>query len=677
MANRLANQSSPYLQQHKDNPVDWYPWGDEAFEDAKKRGVPILVSIGYSTCHWCHVMAHESFEDPVVGQLMNDNFVNIKVDREERPDVDALYMKAVQLLGYNSGWPLNVFLTPDGLPFFGGTYWPPQPRQGMPSFTQVLVNLTDLWKRDRAKVVTGGQEVAKHLLAASDLSGDPSEITAPLLQRVMRGLYDKFDKQQGGFSEAPKFPQAQTLDFLLRHYSRTSDVAALSMVELTIGAMAEGGIHDQIGGGFSRYSVDANWHVPHFEKMLYDNAMLLPIYVDTYIHTEEPLFRETAEGIVRWLEREMRLSHGGYAAALDADSEGVEGKYYIWTAAEIDEAFDADDADLLKLHFGIADPGSFEGATVLRVVKSDEDLADELSQPLVDLQNRLAELKARMLKLREQRVRPHRDDKAIASWNGMAIHALATSGLALQKPGWIEIANRVARFVTSKMINTDGSLARSFTNGKPGSAGVLDDYANVIRGLLSLYGATGNASWLEPAWKLTTYVQQHFAHESGIGFYDTPDTATDLFARPRDLTDSATPSGNGVMAEVLAILGVMRRDDELLDESRKIVESMATVLPRYPVHVGTLASAAERLVTSPRELIFTGADVDALRDASTFRIDPLLIRGYVHPENQMADGWAFLDDKPAGDTAAAYFCRDYACLAPVTDPDALVEAMRR
>ncbi len=674
MANRLAAESSPYLLQHKDNPVDWYPWGDEAFAAAKQRGVPVLVSIGYSTCHWCHVMAHESFEDPVLAGLMNENYVNIKVDREERPDVDALYMQSVQMLGYPTGWPLNVFLTPDGLPFFGGTYWPRTARDGMPSFTQVLINLSELWQRDRAKVVRGGQEVAKHVIKASDTTGSPSEVTGQTTQRVMRALYDKFDKQHGGFGEAPKFPQAASLEFLLRHYLRTQDVAALSMVELSLGSMAEGGIYDQIGGGFSRYSVDAEWHVPHFEKMLYDNAMLLPIYADAYRHTDEPLFLEIAEGIVTWLEREMLLPHGGFAAALDADSEGVEGKYYIWTAAEIDKAFDAEDADLIKLHFGISDPGSFEGATVLRVVKTDEDLADELEKPLEEIQQKLATIKARMLEIREKRVHPHRDDKAIASWNGMAIHGLAYSGLILQKPEWIQLAKRAAKFVTSKMMAKDGALVRSFTNNKANTSGVLDDYANVIRGLLTLYNATGDASLLEPAWKLTEYVRNHFAHESAIGYYDTPDTATDLFTRPRDLTDSATPSGNAVMAEVLLILGEMRRDDALKRESRDIVESMAEILPRFPIHVGMLASVAERMVASQRELIFTGNDVQALRDASTFRVDPMVLRGYVTPGVNVSE-WKFLEDKPESETPTAYWCRKYTCQAPVSDPDALKETM--
>lgn len=676
MANRLAEESSPYLLQHKDNPVDWYPWGDGAFAAARKRGVPILVSIGYSTCHWCHVMAHESFEDPVLANLMNERFVSIKVDREERPDVDALYMQSTQLLGYPTGWPLNVFLTPDGLPFFGGTYWPRTARDGVPSFTQVLINISELWQRDRAKVVQGGQEVAKHMIKSADATGSPAPISGQTTQRVLRALYDQFDQQHGGFGEAPKFPQAASMEFLLRHYLRTQDVAALSMVELTLGEMAEGGIQDQIGGGFSRYSVDQQWQVPHFEKMLYDNALLLPLYVDTYLHTDEPMFKETAEGIASWLEREMLLPNGGFAAALDADSEGVEGKYYIWTAAEIDTAFDSDDADLLKLHFGIADPGTFEGATVLRVVKSDEDLADHLNKSLNEIQQKLTDLKDRMLKIREKRVHPHRDDKAIASWNGMAIHALAYAGSMLHKPAWTEMAQRTAKFVTSKMMSKEGALVRSFTNGKANSAGVLDDYANVIRGLLTLYGANGDSQLLTPIWKLTEYVRIHFAHESGIGFYDTPDTTNDLFTRPRDLTDAATPSGNAVMAEVLQIIGEMRRDDTLKVEGRKIVESMAEVMPKYPIHVGMLASAAERMVSTPRELIFTGKDVTTLCEASTFRVDPLMLRGYVTP-NVSVSIWKFLEDKPATDQPTAYWCRNYACLPPVGDPELLIETMRK
>ena len=675
MPNRLADQSSPYLLQHKDNPVDWYPWGDEAFAAAKSRGVPVIVSIGYSTCHWCHVMAHETFEDAAVAQLMNDKFVNIKVDREERPDVDALYMQSVQMLGYQTGWPLNVFLTPDGLPFFGGTYFPPQPRHGMPSFTQTLLSISDLWQQDRARIIRGGQEVAKHMIAAAGTTSEASVLSTATMQHVLRALFDKFDGSHGGFGTAPKFPQATTFEFLLRHYRRTADAAALAMVELTLGAMAEGGIYDQIGGGFSRYSVDTEWHVPHFEKMLYDNALLLPIYVDTYRYTNEPLFRSVAEGIITWMERDMLLPQGGFTAAQDADSEGVEGKFYIWTAAEIDAMFGADDADLVKLHFGIADPGSFEGATVLRVVKAEEDIAADLHVPLADVHQRLATIKQHMLAKRNRRVHPSRDDKALASWNGLAIHALAYAGNALEDAHYVDLARGAARFVVENMRRADGSLARSWTNGKTATAGVLDDYANMIRGLLTLYSVTGEPEWLDTAWSLTGYVQDHFGHESGTGFYDTPDTATDLFVRPRDLTDTAVPAGNATMADVLLILGTMRRDDALTAQARTIIESMAGVLSRFPTHLGMMAAATERLLSPPRELVLVGDDVSALRSAASKRVDPLVITGYATSDTAAIGEWAFLADRPAADVPTAYWCTNYACQPAETDPERLAETL--
>ncbi|MCA9833391.1 MAG: thioredoxin domain-containing protein [Thermomicrobiales bacterium] len=671
MPNKLTNESSPYLRQHQDNPVDWFPWGDEAFRAAKARGVPIFVSIGYSTCHWCHVMAHESFEDPRVAQLLNDNFVSIKVDREERPDIDAVYLQSMQMLGYSTGWPLNVWLTPDGLPFYGGTYFPTMPTEGMPSFTQAILTIRDLWQRDRAKVINGGQKVAKHVIQATKFEGSADAISAELLQRCLRALYDKFDKQYGGFGTAPKFPHETNLEFLLRYYRRTGDVAALSMVELTLGAMAEGGIHDQLGGGFARYSVDAEWHVPHFEKMLYTNAMLLPLFVDTWRLTEEPLYLHTAEGIVRWLESEMRLKGGGFAAATDADSEGVEGKYFIWTAAEVDRLLEAEDADLIKLHFGIADPGSFEGATVLRIVKSDEDLAEDVGLPITEVRDRLARGRQIMLAARKKRVAPGRDDKVIASWNGLLIHALAYAGAALGNDHWIDLARDAARFIASTMVRADGSLVRTWTNGVLVADGVLEDYANVIRGLMTLYSVTGELTWLETSWNLTEYTCAHFAHESGIGFYDTP-ADTDLFTRPRELTDSALPGGNAVMAEVLSMLGAMRRDEALVTEARSIVESMAVVLPRYPMHTGMLTVAAERMILPTQELILGGNDIANMRTVANENINPITIRGYVHTD---IGDWAFLEDKPVADQPAAYWCSDYVCQAPVHSAEALRELL--
>lgn len=675
MPNKLAEQSSPYLLQHKDNPVDWFPWGEEAFRAAKARGVPVFVSIGYSTCHWCHVMAHESFEDPAVAQLLNDNVVSIKVDREERPDIDAVYLQSMQMLGYQTGWPLNVWLTPDGLPFFGGTYFPPVGQEGMPSFTQVILTIRDLWQRDRAKVISGGQEVARHVIKAAGANMNAATVKPTLSQQFVRALYDSFDKHHGGFGGAPKFPHESTIEFLLRYYDRTSDPAALSIVELTLGAMAEGGIHDHIGGGFARYSVDTEWHVPHFEKMLYTNALLLPLYVETYRHTSEPLFRHAAEGIVRWLQHEMRLPEGGFAAATDADSEGVEGKYFIWTAAEVDALLNPDDADLVKLHFGIADPGTFEGATVLRIVKTDEDLADELGLQVSEVHDRLNIAKTTLLNARKKRVAPGRDHKVIASWNGLAIHALARAGAVLGEPAWIELATMAAGFITKSMISADGTLVRSWAQGRVGAPGVLEDYANVARGLMTLYSVTGTQEWLNTAWQLVTYVRANFAHESGIGFYDTSSASQDLFTRPRELTDSAMPSGNAIMAEVLLILGVMRRDESLDAAGRAIVESMAEVMPRYPLHTGMMACAAERMLATPSELILTGPDTESLSSAANDLCSPLVIRGYVRPGDETS-AWEYMSDKPQSDVATAYWCTNFTCKAPVHTAEDLRETMR-
>ncbi len=672
MPNKLADQSSPYLLQHKDNPVDWYPWSDEAFRAAKARNVPVLVSIGYSTCHWCHVMAHESFEDAAVAQLLNDSFVCIKVDREERPDIDAIYLQSMQALGYHTGWPLNVWLTPDGLPFYGGTYFPPTSRQGMPSFTQAILTIRDLWQRDRAKVVKGGQEVAKHVIQAADAAGYPETINHDTMQNCLRALFHEFDKQHGGFGKAPKFPHQTSLEFLLRHYRRTNDVAALSMVELTLGAMAEGGIHDQLGGGFSRYSVDEEWHVPHFEKMLYDNALLLPLYVDTYRLTGESFFLQAAEGIVRWLRTDMLLHNGAFAAATDADSEGVEGKFYIWTAAEIDTLLSTEDADLIKLHFGVADPGSFEGANVLGIVKTDEDLVEDLNLPIAQVRERLQRAKEIMLDARKHRVAPHRDDKIIAGWNGLAIHALAYSGAALNRPAWIRLARNAAQFVTANMIDVDGTMSRSWANGMSTANGVLEDYANVARGLLTLYGVTGEAKWADIAWNLVEVTRERFTHASGVGFYDTP-ASTDLFARPREFTDTAVPSGNAVMAEVLAIFSVMRRDDTLRAQALEIVEAMGGVLARYPLHTGMLSCVAERLIAPTRELVLVGHSTTELRDAGNELVDPLVVRGYVHTEK--GSDWAMTEDKPFTPETTAYWCTNYTCKAPSRSADALREAM--
>lgn len=647
--NRLAAESSPYLLQHAANPVDWYPWGEEAFAAAVERDVPIFLSIGYSTCHWCHVMAHESFENSGIAAFLNEHFVPVKVDREERPDVDALHMRAAQAMGVRGGWPLSVFLTPEGLPLFAGTYWPPTPRGGMPGFAQVLGAVAEAWRTDRRAVLEGADRVAAHLLAPEDAGavGDLERGVAIAVET----LRAQFDRRNGGFGGAPKFPQPPLLQFLLRHHARTGAPDALAMVEQTLAAMARGGIHDQLGGGFARYSVDARWKVPHFEKMLYDNAQLLELYADLVTITGEDRHRAVAERIVAWLEREMLADDGAFAAALDADSEGEEGRFYVWTEAEVDALLGPDEAALVKDHFGIRDP-EFEGATVLCVVRGADELAATRGEPVAAVRERLDRATGLMLAARSHRVRPARDGKVVAAWNGLAIHALAHAGRALGEGAWVARAEAAASFVLCTMRDDDGALARTFAAGRTSGAGVLEDHAAMARALLTLYGATGNPHWRDEAVRLVAVVRERFRHPSGVGFHDT--AATDLFARPRELGDGVTPSGNALMAEVLAVLGTLEHDDGLRAEAEELVG----LLVGGPGIPGFALAVAERLLHPARELVLAGSGVAVLRDAALARFDPFLVVGHAAGE---------VDAGPS-----ATVCEGFTCQLPVATVAELV-----
>jgi len=677
VTNRLANETSPYLRQHQDNPVDWYPWGPEALARAKELQRPILVSIGYSTCHWCHVMAHESFENPEIARLMNDHFVSIKVDREERPDLDAIYMQAVQAMSGQGGWPLNVFLTPDGVPFFGGTYWPPRDHPQMPGFPRVLMTLANAWAGDRNNLLAGAEKVRKYLRDSSEASPDPGPITPRLVDNAATAAWEAFDQTWGGFGGAPKFPQPSVLRFLLRYHRRTNDPRALTMVRQTLDRMAAGGIHDQLGGGFARYSVDERWHVPHFEKMLYDNAQLLDLYADLWRITKDDRYHNIAAGIVTWAMREMHHDEGGFAAARDADSEGVEGKFYIWSPDEVDALLPPEAADLVKLHFGIAEPGTFEGKTVLSVVRDIDELAAQTGQPASEIARTLAGARATLLEARSKRVPPGRDDKVIAGWNGMMIRALARAGAAFNEPRWTEIAAETAHFVLSRMRGEDGALARTWNEGRTRGDGVLEDYAAMADGLVALYVATADVRWLDDARELVRYAQAHFRHGSGVGFYDPSDTAEGLVTRPRELTDGATPSGNSVMAETLFIFGVLEQNMDLIAEASAIVEAMARPMEEHPVFMGQFLAVAERILTTPRELVFAGdaasERIAALRKAAAARHEPLVITAYADPAHpDVARRYPMLAERPVVGDGAAYLCQNFTCLPPVTTAEELV-----
>jgi uncharacterized protein len=631
--NRLAAETSPYLLQHADNPVDWYPWSDEALVRARDEDKPILLSIGYSACHWCHVMAHESFEDPSTAAVMNERFVNVKVDREERPDLDAVYMNAVvNLTGGQGGWPMTVFLTPDGEPFYGGTYFPPEPRHGLPSFRQVLNAIGDAWRDERDEVVRGATGFADRLRRSSEARPSGEPLTDSLLSEAERSIAQTFEPAFGGFGRAPKFPPASTLEFLLRRGSER----ALEMVVKTLDGMAAGGMYDLVGGGFHRYSVDDRWLVPHFEKMLYDNALLVPAYLHGWQMTGRERYREVVDETVEYMLRELALPEGGFASAQDADTEGVEGLTFTWTADE------RVPAELLE---------PFEhGRSIIR---------GELDP----------ELRARLLAEREGRPQPGRDDKAIASWNGLAIAALAEAGRVLQRPDWIEGARRAAEFVLGPL-SEDGRLLRSWRDGRTSGAAYLDDYANVAHGLLELHVATGESRWLLEARRLALLAAELFADEENGGFFQTDRFRDPLVLRLKDLDDSPTPSGNSMLAHVLLRLARLWGDDELERHAVSVFRLVAPAATRAPGFFAWALCGLDLWFSPPRELAVVGpVDSEVARAA----LEPWQPRTVVAvgpaEEVPLLAGKGLVDGKPA-----VYVCERFSCRAPVIDAGELISA---
>jgi uncharacterized protein len=658
MANRLATESSPYLIQHKENPVDWYPWGSEALERAKADDKPMLVSIGYSSCHWCHVMAHESFEDEATAALMNQHFVNIKVDREERPDVDSVYMTAVQAMTGHGGWPLNVFVTPDGLPFYGGTYWPPDDRMGMPAFRRVLDAVADTWRTKRDEIVRQGEQIRAALAHRPSGSSEGEDVAVETVERAVTRLAAQFDGRNGGFGGAPKFPQAPVLEFLLRAHHLIRDEQSQAMVELTLEQMARGGICDQIGGGFHRYAVDAVWLVPHFEKMLYDNAQLARVFLDAYRATGRELFRRTTEQTLEYVLREMTSPDGGFFSAQDADSEGEEGKFYVWTPDEIRAVMGSEDADRAIAAFGVSEGGNFEGKSILTYAGDEAAYAGDVS--------RIRDL---LYEARAKRVWPGRDEKIITAWNGMTIRALAEAGIALDRPDFIEAGVRCARFLRERA-DVDGVLHRSFGAGKARIPAFLEDHAQLIDGLLSLYEATFSVEWVTWARDLAGRMVDLFADPESDGFYDTSRLHDAMIVRPRELQDGATPCGTSVAIDVLTRLGHLTSDFDLMAPVAPILRSMREFMEDQPLGFGRYLTTSCRTLATVREVAIAAPDGDSsvstLRSAVYGRFEPNALIGLVTDEAVSVMPW--LADRPIrNNQATAYLCEQFVCLPPVTN----------
>jgi uncharacterized protein YyaL (SSP411 family) len=663
--NRLAAATSPYLLQHKDNPVDWWEWSGEAFEEARRRDVPVLLSIGYSACHWCHVMAHESFEDSATAAAMNEHFVNIKVDREERPDVDAVYMEATQAMTGHGGWPMTCLLTPDGEPFFAGTYFPDTPRHGNPSFRQVLTAITQAWRDRRADVTKVGADVVVHLRASRSLTGaQPPDAGA--LDRAKVTLSNEFDAVRGGFGSAPKFPPSMVLQFLLRHHARTGDQQALTMLGATCEAMARGGLNDQLAGGFARYSVDAGWVVPHFEKMLYDNALLLRVYLHWHRQTGSALGRRVAVETADFLLDELRTDEGGFASALDADSEGVEGKFYVWTSAELVDALGPDDGTWAAEILEVTEQGSFEaGASTLQLLTDPED------------QSRLARLRERLAAVRASRVRPGRDDKVVTSWNGLAIAALAEAGGELGEPRFLDAARMAAELVRDLHRDPEGRLLRTSLAGRAGRPlGVLEDHADLAEGYLALHCVTGDAEWLRGAGDLLDQVLSRFGDGRG-GFFDTAVDAERLVSRPQDPTDNATPSGQSAAAGALLSYAALTGSATHRTAAETALASTARLAEQAPRYAGWWLATAEALQAGPVEVAVVGEPEDPLRAAlhrtALSSPAPGAVVSIGVPD---AAGVPLLADRPLLDgKAAAYVCRGFVCRRPVSSPDELAQLM--
>ena len=687
MPNRLINETSPYLLQHANNPVEWHAWNEEALARSRDEDKPILLSIGYSACHWCHVMERESFEDESIASLMNANFVNIKVDREERPDLDAVYMEAVQMLTGSGGWPMTVFLTPECKPFYGGTYFPPTDRMNMPGFPRVLLAVTEAYRTNRSEVERVTGQLTEQMGRSGQLPQGNNLLSVDVLHEAYSRLAANFDYQNGGFGAAPKFPQPMTPEFLLRYYSHGYNPRALDMVELTLQKMAYGGMYDQLGGGFHRYSTDAFWLVPHFEKMLYDNALLARLYLHAYQLTNKELYRRITEETLDYVLREMTDSLGGFYSAQDADSEGVEGKFFVWTPDEIRAILGDADGNLFGGFYGVTDAGNFEGSNILNVPQDPQAFALDHGISEGYLNSIVARGKVHLLTEREERIHPFRDDKVISSWNGLMLRAFAEAGVTLKRPDYLAAASANANFLHNEMFK-DGRLLRTYRDGQAKLQGFLEDYSCVADGYLALYEATFERVWLDRAVMLADTMIELFWDDGVGGFFDTGTEHESLVTRPRDVFDNAQPCGGSVAAEVLLRLAILTGNEDYNLKGSQPLRPISRVMSQAPGGAAYWLGVLDFYVSIPKEIAVIGPagdpDTEALRDEVFGRYLPNKVvvgldpaqSPYNDTDRSPTDGIPLLEGREKlNGGPIAYVCQNYVCQLPVTDAESLAKQL--
>jgi len=677
--NRLGAESSPYLQQHALNPVDWYPWGEEAFEKARAEDKPIFLSVGYSACHWCHVMEHESFEDDEIADLLNRKYVSIKVDREERPDVDQIYMSAVQLITKRGGWPMSVFMTPDGKPFYGGTYWPPTAKMGMPGFMDILLKLTDYWQNKRNEVDVSADQLVDAIQQMAAPVFENTELTEHALAVATKNLIASTDKTHGGFGQAPKFPHSMDIRVLLRGWYRFGDEEALNAATLTLDKMAAGGIYDHLGGGFHRYSTDAVWLVPHFEKMLYDNALLVPAYLEAYQAMKESRYAETVRHTLDYILREMTSPDGGFYSTQDADSEGVEGKFFIWSRTEIESILTQRDAEVFCDCYDVTVNGNWEGSNILNLSRPLKESAANWELSIEELASSLNQCREKLYAVREQRIKPGRDEKILVSWNGMMISAMAMAGAILNEPNYVQAAVDAARFAVSTIRDENGKLLHSYKDGQARFAAYLDDFACLIDGLVELYQTSGDEQWLAASLELADDMVDRFHDADQGGFYYTANDHEKLIARTKDNQDNAVPSGNGMASTALLKLARLCGRDDLEQIALGTLNSISGLLVDHPRAVGQSLLALDFAIGPAAEIVITEPSTDG--NGVQFQEVQREIQQRFLPNKVIAhrqDGAKIVQQLLEGktsDRSLAYVCERGACQVPAESLEILTEQL--